>query len=340
MDERGSQSAADEPSEGSFPQLVQKLLGLSDDEPEAGAPDLELGQVIEFLRRQDPDGVRFAKVFRNALDEALDGGRTGRYDIRQLRKVEKTFVGMRVELGVSQAFDLPDGDAMDFSIVGVDVDAKFSFTRGGWQIPPEALGHLCLVMSCSDQRSDFDVGLVRVRRDRLNVGSNRDRKVTLNRAGTASIAWLFHGEQLPINLLLHLDSETLDRLEAVRAGQQRVNALFRLVQHELIPRVAIETVARQTDPAKRARDSRKLTHLGGEGILILGGDYKIYQDAAYGLRLPVPLPGQWMSTRVVEVTSDSTRPKAFLDGAWWAVALADESTARAPVLDHRGPRTS
>ena len=49
------------------------------------------------------------------------------------------------------------------------------------------------------------------------------------------------------------------------SGQERVNALLREIQREIIDRATMVTVARQKDPMKRVRDARLPEHLGGEG---------------------------------------------------------------------------
>ena len=79
------------------------------------------------------------------------------------------------------------------------------------------------------------------------------------------------------------------------SGQSRVEALFRLVQGRIIPRVAIETVARQKDPMKRARDARK--KLITEGILVLGHqgeDPEIATARGY----PIPKKGEMISISI------------------------------------------
>jgi len=39
-----------------------------------------------------------AKELRRALDEVIDGPRTGRYSVEQLEKTEKTYIGTKVEI--------------------------------------------------------------------------------------------------------------------------------------------------------------------------------------------------------------------------------------------------
>ncbi len=319
---------------------VVDALDAAADEPVPSEDDEEaqIRDVLAFFARRDLDHRRLAGVIRQALDDALDGSRTGRYDIAALNKVEKTFVGMRVELGLSQVFNLEDGDSMDFKIAGHDVDAKFSFNRNGWYIPPEAVGHLCLVLWADDRRSKYQAGVVLITRERLNIGRNRDKKVTLSEAGRDAIRWIVEDGDLPENLLLHLPEVVHKAVWVEKAGQARVDALFRNVQRTIIPRVAVETAAKQTDPAKRARDSRRVDRLGADGILILGGDYHVYAEIARGFGLPEPGPGQWLSVRVAPSTPGERGAQQIGEG-WWRLATNDDPYSPAPTISTKKAAT-
>ena len=294
--------------------------------------DRELEVVLKALRRKDPKGTRFGRVLREAIDEALDGARTGRWDIAQLKKVEKTFIGMRVELGLSRELRLEDGERMDFAIEGIDVDAKFSLSRGGWEIPPEAWGHLCLLVWCSDYLSEYDVGVVRTTSEKLGA-PNRDGKRPITKVGRESIQWLYRGAELPQNLLLHVDPTARDAIFAEPRGQARVDALFKSVSERLIPRQAVETVAQQLDPARRVRTAREPQRLGRLGYVILG-QYFEHQRAARQLGLPVPGKSEWVSVRLAQVDGSSPRRKVQLGRSFWAVATDGDPIARAPEVRH------
>src|SRR3954447_21911341 len=139
-----------------------------------GDPDLD--EVVAELERLDTDGSRFAQVLRDTLDQLYDGQRTGRYRWDQLHKTEKTHCGTLVEINLHRAFEFEDGTVLDYRIAGVDVDCKYSQSLGGWMIPPEAHGHLCLVVWADDGQAVWSAGLVRTTIERLNTGGNRDRK--------------------------------------------------------------------------------------------------------------------------------------------------------------------
>src|SRR3954471_7482861 len=168
----------------------------------AAAPDPELERVVARLRKLDPDGSRFAEVLRETIDQLLDGQRTGRYDESELRKTEKTHMGTLVEINLHRAFDFEDGSSTDYRIAGIEVDCKFSRSFGGWEIPLEAHGHLCLLVWADDQQSLWSAGVVRIREEHLVTAQNRDRKRRLNPTGIANTHWIYRDAQLPENLLL------------------------------------------------------------------------------------------------------------------------------------------
>ncbi len=54
-------------------------------------------------------GERFGHAIRQSFDEVFDGQRTGRYALAQLSKVEKTYIGTKVEIVVQAEFGLERG---------------------------------------------------------------------------------------------------------------------------------------------------------------------------------------------------------------------------------------
>ncbi len=312
-----------------------------------GAPpprgtDPELDEVEGFLYRADPAGDRVATVLRDTLDQLLDGGRTGRWDYRRLYKTEKTHMGTLIEINLHREFEFDDGDVTDYRIAGVEVDCKHSQRVGGWELPPEVVGHLCLVVWTSDATSAWRGGLVRATESRLRAVTNRDAKRRLTAEGVAEVRWLWpdHGRLAP-NLLLHLPDDVRGRIMSAQArrgtqhGQARVNQLFREVQGIIVRRAVLETVAQQDDPMKRARgNGGARDHLRPEGILVLG-----HQDndpiIAAALGLPVPRKGELVAARVVPALPGDSRPSAGIGGCRYVVARPDDPVVPAPTV----PRT-
>ncbi|WP_329453557.1 NaeI family type II restriction endonuclease (plasmid) [Streptomyces sp. NBC_01724] len=129
------------------------------------------------------------------------------------------------------------------------------------------------------------------------------------------------------------------------SGQQRLNQLFREVRDRIVGRQTVLTVGQQDDSPKRARDAR--IDLRPEAIVVLGHQGS-HRHVACALGLPVPIKGEWISTRLVPVSSDDARPKFSLDGQFWARArgneLLDPEPDSAPDVPHNrkidGPNRS
>ena len=313
-------------------------------------PAPSIAGVVRWFEEQ-PDGrERFAWVLRDSLDELLDGQRTRRWCYQQLNKTEKTHLGTKVELGLTSEFDISDGTDLDWEIDGIDVDCKFSKDFGGWEIPMEmylcddheqsgTADHLALLVWLSDDDAQWAAGVLQIRDELLRFktdssGSkrrqyNRDNKRRLNDEGANSAYWLWDGLQdLPPNLLRRTSQESRRRILLNTSGQERVNALLREIQGEIIDRSTMVTVAQQKDPMKRARDARLPAHLGSEGFLILGHQGPD-PHIARGLDLPVPEKGELVSCRVVPAEHEASR-KVWLGKGWWRLANDDEESGPSP----------
>ncbi|MFD9643831.1 NaeI family type II restriction endonuclease [Streptomyces sp. NPDC059082] len=299
------------------------------------AEDREMTEVAAAVLALDPDGSRMGRVLRETIDTLLDGERTGRYDWAQLLKTEKTHLGTLVEIAVQREFGFADGVDMDYRIAGVDVDCRYAQRFGGWMIPPEAEGHLCLLLWADDAQSRWSVGLVRAVRERLSVGSNRDGKFTVGLDRRDEIFWLWRDADLPENILLHMPDEDRAAIFAHTSGQRRLDELFRRVRGRRIGRNTVRTVAQQKDYMKRVRgNGGSRSTLRPHGIVILG-DQRPHQEIARALGLPVPRHGEFVSARLVRAVPGDGRPVAEFDGALWSVATPDEPEVTAPELPSR-----
>ncbi|MGW2256919.1 NaeI family type II restriction endonuclease [Streptomyces sp. NPDC001780] len=296
--------------------------------------DPELVAVHRQLRQLDPTGSRFAAVLRDTIDQLLNGEVTGRYDWKSLFKTEKTHAGTLVEINLQREFKFTDGIEMDYRIADVDVDCKYSQNFGGWMIPPEAEGHLCLLVWADDYKSRWSVGLIRVKKQWLNTGNNRDLKLTLKAEHRNKIIWLWRDEILPENVLLHLDPATRNEILKLKSGQKRVNELFRRVPMKRIGRGVVRTVAQQSDYMARVREAkgRARTVLREEGFLI-PGHYSSHQAIARELGAPIPRTGELVSFRVVQVAPHhDSQPTVELEGKVWTLAKPGDPVEPAPFL--------
>ncbi|GAA3377810.1 hypothetical protein GCM10020367_54960 [Streptomyces sannanensis] len=283
--------------------------------------DEELARLYSALISRDPEGRRFARLLRGCLDALLDGARTGRFAVRDLHPEEKSLIGRRVEEELIQEFGLePDLDlrgSSDTRLDGIEFEINFSLFEGHWMFPPEAMDRICLVVHVDDYTSRWSAGLIRIRPGLLNRGVNRDMKRTLKTEKRGSVLWLFHGAELPENLLLHLDADTRAAILAPSSAQARINELFRRVQIRRIPLSALRTVAKQDDVARRVRTARR--ELEQEGFLILG-HMTTDSDRARALRIPAPERGEYVSVRLTRLKPHhGDRPSVLLDGTAWTL---------------------
>jgi uncharacterized protein (DUF4415 family) len=298
------------------------------------APPLDdpgLAAVVTWFRRQGDMQKRFGSILRQALDEVLDGQRTGRFDVEKLEKTEKTYLGTKVEIVTRAVFELPHGGKMDYLVADHDIDSKFSL-RGSWSIPTEAMGHLCLLTTAKDRAGTFDVGIIRITPDILNPGRNKDKKTTITKEAKTRIVWLARNAPLPGNLLLSLPDTVVEKIMSAGSGQKKINELLRQVQGHVIERNTAVTVAQQEDGLKRCRDARP--QLADEGIVVLGhqNDSPIVAQA---LGLPKPAKGTFLAVRLVRVASGvDGRSVARIGDGFYAVARAEDPVERAPQLHY------
>jgi hypothetical protein len=296
--------------------------------------DPELWAVHDALKKMDPHGIRAGYALREALDQIYDGQRTGRWDYTQLSKTEKTHVGTLVEIWLQREFDFADGDELDFSIAGVDVDCKWSLNLYAWEIPLEMYSRgnkIALVLWANEYTARWACGLIRITEDVLRpLGKQRDQKRRLNDVGRERILWVVPGADLVKNTLLDIQDEAKLKLIVYAArGQTAVTNMFRELQGVLINRAAVLTAAQQVDSAKRVRDARK--HLQAEGIVIFG-HYRPHPTMAAALGLPVPTLGRFVSTRLALWGEHDQEPFVEIEGQRWRRARSHETDTRAPTL--------
>ena len=297
--------------------------------------DSALEEVAKTIVAMDLDGSRWASAIRQTYDMIYNGQQTGRYRWDQLMKTEKTHFGTLFEINAQREFGFEgrDDDKTDYRIDGHLVDAKWSQQRGGWMLPPEITDELALVATADDEKSQWSVGLIRIRPEFRAEGENRDKKSKLNELGRESVRWLWCDAPMPQNVLLHLAPGVVQYVFQHHHGTQRTDRLFRAAEGMLVHRNTVATVSRQLDAQKRVRyNGGSRSSLRKEGYIILSGKY--YAHLADQLNVPIPGPLEYVSVRVVPSTTDRG---AFIDGGRWRRALPDEKIqAPAPYLADKG----
>lgn len=305
--------------------------------PPTRADDPGMWAVRDELHRLDPTGARTAFVLREAFDQAYDGLRTGRWDYSQLMKTEKTHIGTLVEMWLQREFLFEDGDELDYTIAGEDVDAKWSRNLYEWEIPPEMYERgekLALVVWANEYTVRWALGLLRITDGVLvPMGKQRDKKRRLSDRGRDSILWVHRDMAQIKNTLLHLPSDVIDEIRLAPSGQMAINSLFRRAQGELVDRAAIVAAGQQIDSAKRVRDARRA--LATEGIVIFG-HYKPHPEIAAALGLPRPTLGRFVSARLAVGSEEDSEPVVAIAGTKWRLARADDPALVAPTLPAQG----
>jgi hypothetical protein len=262
--------------------------------------DPALDAVVAWLAEEKRINAA-AKTIRQAINFVLDGQNTGRFKIAELDKLEKTFVGTKVEHYFLNNLGLPKASLgeMDTIIAGQKADVKFTLGNT-WTIPPETIGNLAILLSVNDNKSVFSMGVIRIADDDLTSiagKGNRDKKRGLKaRARDKKAVWLARNKLFPeeyVNFLLHLlDDDRIAILSAGRA-QARINELFRRVIDRRIHKTVLETISRQQEARARARDAEKT--LNCEGVFIFS-----YKENAKLCKMGfAPLPKDyWISKKL------------------------------------------
>jgi hypothetical protein len=245
--------------------------------------DDDVDYVVAWLNRRIPDPEDFfGDLVRRAVDEVLDGPRTGRWHIDQLEKTEATYVGTKVEILLRTALELEHGGFMDLDIDGRPVDIKWSKTSV-WQIPREAVNQVCLCIGGLKKMTRFQVGVIRCRPAYFTPGDKQgDKKRTLSVTGRAAMVPLVTSAEIPPNFVAEMDPDLRTAVMAEPTIQRRVTALFKALPYVPIPRNAIQTIARTPgDPIRRTRaDAGRNDPLAG--MKVLSATYGKAKIAALG----------------------------------------------------------
>lgn len=288
--------------------------------PLSSNTDAGLSQVAALLRHLDPDGRRTATAVREALDGVIDGPRTGRYSLKQLLKSEKSIVATQVERAFQRAFGLADGNRLDLSIDGVEVDFKFAQNQGRWLLGPQSTGRLVLLLYANEDLGQWGLALGRVTDDLMAPGSNRDGRSTLRRDRLDSgLVWLFRDEPLQRNVLTELDEEDRQEIFAQAGSIGRLMELARRSRGRPISRTALATVVMQVEPARRLRDVQP--KLAKEGFFLFHGGRADDRRHIEHLGLPELAADEIAFPELVSVDPETaTKPFVELAGGFWSLA--------------------
>jgi hypothetical protein len=252
--------------------------------------------ILRVAGGQEAFASKFGAMIRNVLDSVIDTPHSNRFTLREIEKTEKTYIGTKVEIRLRHLLNAAKGQRLDLLLDGVEVDVKNTIGKQ-WSIPPEAIGHPCILIRIDERLAKCWFGLLVIRLHLLNPGRNRDRKGGVSREALTQIRWLLRGSPYPPNFWEHLKIETQAAIRSPRGGSERLATLFRLVQRHPIPRSVVESVAQQKDSLKRLRKNGGARDtLDRDGIVLLWG--RNDRDLIQRLGLPGCGPDEFVSLQI------------------------------------------
>lgn len=231
-------------------------------------------------------------LLKEAVDFVLDPVRTARTQISEIDKVEKTFIGLKIEHFFRDMIDLPKGLKRDLLVDGLEVDIKNTVHKS-WMIPPETYGNSepCILFALASKSNSCSLGLIVAKEEYLGK-PNRDKKRSITAHGRKNILWLLQDQPLPPSHWVGIDMESFRLLrKTIKFGSHRAAAFFRGNLRKPIHRsVLLALLFDQLDPMKRLRENGGAPDiLRTESIALVSGTY----DRAIFLGLGIaPITGE------------------------------------------------
>lgn len=197
--------------------------------------------------------VALGYLIRSAIDDVLDGPRTGRFDVSELSKEEKAFIGTRIEIRLRHFLGASRGSSSDAELGGVPFEIKWSKTTE-WMLSPQNLGKLIFGLGLDKDGNTFNAGLWIARKEDLRQGENRDKKLSPT-ADTLrdKVNWVARHASLPANPLSRLSEDQWSAIRGAKSIQKRVDLLAIAFAELAVHRHTIETIAQASDPLRRMR---------------------------------------------------------------------------------------
>ena len=250
-----------------------------------------LMRIRDEVLRKSRGAVRLREelpvLIKNAVDFVIDPVRTGRTAITDLDKVEKTFIGLKIEHYLRDWLDVPKGLSRDLQIDGFEVDIKNTI-GSTWMIPPETYRdeEPCLLIATAKFDGRCWLGLVLARDGYLGM-QNRDGKRSITEAGRRNIMWLVEDQPYPASRWAGMDMLRFRELRNVKGGTKRAGQFFRENIGRVVHRSILQALLHdQRDYMKRVRgNGGARDDLRDEGIELLSGAYDRKRATSAGIEL-------------------------------------------------------
>lgn len=205
-------------------------------------------------------GAKPSKVFGEgileAVDFVLDPQRTGRTEIDDLDRVEKAFIGLKVEHFVRDMLGA-DAGVRDLRLGDFNVDIKNTIRKSrSWMIPKETyLPEEPVLLIASDPKARTSSMGLMMARDAYLSAENRDKKRGVKAEARAFILWIMEDHPWPPSRWDGLDMDRFRDLRInVNKGADRAAAFFKENLNRPTHRsVLLSLLHDQYDPMKRLR---------------------------------------------------------------------------------------
>jgi hypothetical protein len=242
-------------------------------------------------------------LLKNAVDFVLDPVTTARTSIADLDKVEKTFIGLKVEHYIRDMLDLPRGLRRDVSLDGLDVDIKNTI-GSSWMIPPESYGGAepCILIANAKFEGRCSLGVMLARQEYLGA-PNRDQKRPVTVTGKRNILWLVDDAAYPLSRWVQIDMTKFRALRRVKGGNKRAAQFFREHLGLVIHRSIVEALLHdQQDFMRRLRGDKNYVGardiLKRENIVLACGVWKESRAACEGAGFAGLAIDEWVAFKV------------------------------------------
>ncbi|HET6390762.1 NaeI family type II restriction endonuclease [Hyphomicrobium sp.] len=211
------------------------------------------GVISRLAGRQDL-GVALPGLIKDAVDFVLDPVRTGRTQLADLDRVEKTFIGLKIEHYLRDLLGAPRGLRRDMMIDGIEVDIKNTI-GSTWMIPPETYRaeEPCLLIATAKFDGRCWLGLL-VARDAYLNRPNRDGKRSVSEEGRRHIMWLVKGVPYPKSRWEGIDMVRFRELRGLNGGNKRAALFFQENLNRVVHRSVLQALLHdQLDYMRRLR---------------------------------------------------------------------------------------
>jgi hypothetical protein len=240
-------------------------------------------------------------LIKEAVDFVLDPVRTGRTRMAELDKVEKTFIGLKIEHYLRDLLNAPRGKKRDMEIDGVDVDIKNTI-GASWMIPRESyrVADPCLLIATAKFDGRCWLGLMIARDSYLNPGKNQDSKRSVSADGRRNIMWLVEDAPYPPSSWDGIDMSRFRELRRMKGGAKRAATFFRENLDRVVNRQLVQALMHdQLDYMRRMRGGESgkdgaRAILAAEGISLWSGVYDKNVAMQHGVVLAA---SEWCAMR-------------------------------------------